>query len=88
MFAGEEATVLDLARAALGAGDAVMSRLWSYVKDDGGRIDEQIDKHTGGAEWGAFIYIIIINCRSSNICSGSDLELRQHSAFFAYQEEC
>jgi len=44
---GEEATVLDLTRAALGAGDAVMTRLWSYVKDDGGRIDEQIDKHTG-----------------------------------------
>ena len=50
MFAGEEATVLDLTRAALAAGDAVMTRLWSYVKDDGGRIDEQIDKHTGGGE--------------------------------------
>ena len=36
-----------MARAALGAGDAVMTRLWSYVKDDGGRIDEQIDKNTG-----------------------------------------
>ena len=43
--------MLDLAQAALAAGDAVMSRLWSYVKDDGGRIDEQIDKHTGGG-WG------------------------------------
>ena len=51
MFAGEEATVLDLTRAALAAGDAVMTRLWSYVKDDGGRIDEQIDKHTGGVWW-------------------------------------
>ena len=47
MFPGEEATLLDLARAALAAGDAVMSRLWSYVKEDGGRIDEQIDKNTG-----------------------------------------
>merc|ERR1719378_1938013 len=41
------ATVLDMAKAALGAGDAVMTRLWEYVKNDGGRIDEQIDKHTG-----------------------------------------
>ena len=41
------ATLLDLASAALAAGDAVMTRLWSYVKDDGGRIDEQIDKNTG-----------------------------------------
>lgn len=23
------------------------TRLWEYVKDDGGRIDEQIDKFTG-----------------------------------------
>ena len=66
MFAGEEATVLDLSQAALAAGDAVMSRLWSYVKDDGGRIDEQIDKHTGGGRAGdqkeeEFIFIFIIN---------------------------
>ena len=40
-------TVLDLAQAASSAGDAVMTRLWSYVKDDGGRIDEQIDKNSG-----------------------------------------
>ena len=25
----------------------MLSRLWGYVKDDGGRIDEQIDKFTG-----------------------------------------
>ena len=24
-----------------------MFRLWEHVKDDGGRIDEQIDKNTG-----------------------------------------
>ena len=29
------------------AGDAVMTRLHNYVKSDGGKIDEQIDKHTG-----------------------------------------
>ena len=57
MFPGEEATLLDLARAALAAGDAVMSRLWSYVKEDGGRIDEQIDKHTGGG-WRLFLSFI------------------------------
>ena len=59
MFPGEEATLLDLAQAALAAGDAVMSRLWSYVKEDGGRIDEQIDKHTGGG-WVEVILIIHI----------------------------
>ena len=43
----EAATLLDLAQAARSAGDAVMTRLWGYVKEDGGRIDEQIDKFTG-----------------------------------------
>jgi len=47
LYLESDATLLDLSRAALGAGDAVMSRLWDHVKDDGGRIDEQIDKHTG-----------------------------------------
>jgi len=37
----------DLAMAQTAAGDSVMYRLWEYVKDDGGRIDEQIDKFTG-----------------------------------------
>ena len=45
--ADDDASLLDLAQAASSAGDAVMTRLWSYVKDDGGRIDEQIDKNTG-----------------------------------------
>ena len=40
-------SVLELAEAASAAGDAVMTRLWNYVKDDGGRIDEQIDKFSG-----------------------------------------
>ena len=40
-------TARDLATAQLAAGDAVMSRLWSYVNMDAGRIDEQIDKNTG-----------------------------------------
>jgi len=42
-----EITASEFARAQSSAGDAVMTRLWEYVKDDGGRIDEQIDKHTG-----------------------------------------
>ena len=40
-------TAQDLARAQLGAGDSVMNRLYEYVKSDGGKIDEQIDKFTG-----------------------------------------
>lgn len=40
-------TARDLARAQVSAGDAVMTRLHNYVKADGGKIDEQIDKHTG-----------------------------------------
>ena len=44
---GHIVTARDLATAQLAAGDAVMSRLWDYVKDDGGRIDEQVDKNTG-----------------------------------------
>ena len=44
-------TAKDLAFAQLSAGDSVMFRLWEHVKDDGGRIDEQIDKHTGKQAW-------------------------------------
>ena len=40
-------TVGDLATAQLAAGDSVMSRLWSHVNSDDGRIDEQIDKNSG-----------------------------------------
>ena len=29
------------------AGDSVMTRLHNYVKSDGGKIDEQIEKNTG-----------------------------------------
>merc|ERR1711973_696032 len=43
----ETATAVDLAAAQVAAGDAVMTSLWSHVQDAGGRIDEQIDKHTG-----------------------------------------
>jgi len=43
----EGATASDLARAQVGAGDAVMTSLWSHVQDADGRIDEQIDKRTG-----------------------------------------
>merc|ERR1719423_178288 len=44
---GNIRTARDLAAAQLAAGDSVMSRLWEHVKDDGGRIDEQIDRATG-----------------------------------------
>lgn len=36
-----------LANTAFKAGDAVMYRVWQHVKNDDGRIDEQIDKNTG-----------------------------------------
>ena len=45
--AGNIRTARDLAAAQLAAGDSVMSRLWEHVKDDGGRIDQQIDRATG-----------------------------------------
>ena len=43
----EGSTASDLAAAQVAAGDAVMTSLWSHVQDAGGRVDEQIDKHTG-----------------------------------------
>ena len=36
-----------LVSAQISAGDAVMTRLWYCVRDDKGRIDEQIDKVLG-----------------------------------------
>jgi len=44
---GHNITALDLAKKSLSAGNAIMTRLWEHVKNDGGRVDEQIDKHTG-----------------------------------------
>merc|ERR1711997_1255725 len=44
---GHVKTARDLATAQLAAGDSVMTRLWERVKDDGGRVDEQIDRNTG-----------------------------------------
>merc|ERR1719260_332297 len=35
LYLDSGATMLDLVRAAVGAGDSVMSRLWDHVKDDG-----------------------------------------------------
>jgi len=40
-------TYLGLAELMRDAGDGVMSRIWKYVKNDNGRIDEQIDKFKG-----------------------------------------
>ena len=41
------ADVKSLISAQISAGDAIMTRLWHCVKDDKGRIDEQIDKVLG-----------------------------------------
>jgi len=41
------ATASDLAAAQVSAGDAVLTRLHNHIKSDGGKVDEQIDKHTG-----------------------------------------
>ena len=38
---------MGIVRMQVGAGDAVMSRLWEFVQYDDGRVDEQIDKYTG-----------------------------------------
>jgi len=40
-------TLRDLADTAMEAGDSVMYRIWSHVKNDNGRIDEQIDRNNG-----------------------------------------
>ena len=37
----------DLIAAQISGGDSVLTRLWCCVKNDGGRIDEQIDKISG-----------------------------------------
>lgn len=44
---GENATASDFVTASKGAGDSVLTRVYSHVKNDGGRIDEQIDKVSG-----------------------------------------
>ena len=40
---GENATAQDFVSASKSAGDSVLTRVYSHVKNDGGRIDEQID---------------------------------------------
>jgi len=44
---GSNLTMSSLADAAMQAGDSIMARMWQYVKNDDGRIDEQIDRDTG-----------------------------------------
>ena len=44
---GENATAQDFVSASKSAGDSVLTRVYSHVKNDGGRIDEQIDKESG-----------------------------------------
>lgn len=43
----ETASQSDIAMAAAKAGDAVLFRLWKYVKNDNGHINEQIEKNNG-----------------------------------------
>jgi glucoamylase len=43
----ENASFSQQVKALIKAGDAVMYRLYSHVKDDGGHIAEQIDKNNG-----------------------------------------
>jgi hypothetical protein len=43
----DDATTLEFATKARMAGDAVMKRIYEHVKNDGGKIDEQIDRNTG-----------------------------------------
>ena len=40
-------TAQELTSAQISAGDAVLTRLWYCVKNDGGRIDEQMSKVSG-----------------------------------------
>ena len=42
-----DASTEEFVRAQVSAGDAVMTRLWKYVKGDGGHIAEQIDRNSG-----------------------------------------
>jgi len=44
---GENATASDFVAASKSAGDSVLARVYSHVKNDDGRIDEQIDKENG-----------------------------------------
>jgi len=43
----EGSTATDYIAAATAAGDSVMTRMWTHVKDDDGEIDEQMDRETG-----------------------------------------
>jgi glucoamylase len=43
----KDASPLEAAQAAFSAGDAVMNRLYKYVKNDGGHISEQIGRNSG-----------------------------------------
>jgi len=44
---GENATASDFVAASKSAGDSVLARVYYHVKNDNGRIDEQIDKENG-----------------------------------------
>jgi len=40
-------TATDYIAAATAAGDSVMTRMWTHVKNDDGKIDEQMDRDSG-----------------------------------------
>ena len=44
-------TAKELTTAQISAGDAVLTRLWCCVKNDGGRIDEQMNKVFSETIW-------------------------------------
>lgn len=43
----KESSNIEFAQAALNAGDAVMNRMYKYVKNDKGHINEQIGRNSG-----------------------------------------
>ena len=76
-------TAGDLATAQLAAGDSVMSRLWDHVKNDDGRIDEQIDRNTGaqasaqGLTWSYANILHALHTRKSLIATFKKYEIAQ-----------
>jgi len=71
-------TAKHLADAAIAAGNSILTRIYSHVKNDGGRIDEQMDKNNGaqasakGLTWS---YANILHALKANPSLGLDKHL-------------
>jgi len=71
-------TANQLADAAIAAGNSILTRIYSHVKNDGGRIDEQMDKNNGaqasakGLTWS---YANILHALKANPSMGLDKNL-------------